>query len=131
MRGLIGGVVLVLGLAAPVAAQDWWEGAWAWKPEVCRNVDRIGGAEVAPFLLTRQRFIGYENACEVLAARALPHANAVSLRLSCEGEGTRYRAGWVVMKAGGDTAWFWRGRGEPELRYRCPMGRSNWLERGK
>ncbi len=96
-------------------------------------MDRIGSAEVAPFLLTRDRFEGYENGCAVLSWHALPEANAVSLTMGCMGEGTRYRAGWVVMRAGEDTAWFWTGTGRPELRYRCPVARggNDWLERGK
>ncbi|MDQ2095691.1 hypothetical protein [Rhodalgimonas zhirmunskyi] len=130
-KGGILGVILAIGAAAPIAAQDWWEGAWASDRGECRKVGLIGKAEVAAFLLNKEGFQGYENGCSVLSWHALPEANAVSLTLSCMGEGQRYRAGWIVMRAGEDTAWFWSGAGAPDLRYRCPRGSNDWLERGK
>ena len=131
MRGAVLGLVLMLGSAAPAAAQAWWQGAWAIDPAWCKNANRIGTAQPAPIGITAQRVERFGHSCQIQRVRALPEVGAVSLTSRCRGDGGIYIEGRLIMPVGPNAVWMWTGEGPPVRYSRCPLRNTqDWLQRG-
>ncbi len=120
--GVIGAIsLLALSGANPAQAEEWWQGAWAYDPAWCDQVENIGSVTPAPIAITKTRVLGYENSCMITETQELYGASAVHLRLSCQSEGDFHDEERLLMNTD-ETAlsvWIWFGSGDPELFQRC------------
>lgn len=117
---------LILTLVAgEAAAQDWWQGVWAWDKAWCTQAEHIGSVTPAPIAITRDEVLGYENSCRIVRTQPEVDFAAVKLWLECQAEGETYDEVRLILN-GGEAIWVWFGGDEPVKFQRCAGPLPGW-----
>lgn len=98
-------------------------GIWAAEPDWCQFATQIGSHDPAPIELTETEFLGLENSCAITEAHGTGIAHSWALRLVCQSEGDSYDDEMMVLMAGPDELYIYRGFA-PVRFTRCIVGES-------
>jgi hypothetical protein len=119
-------LISLLLLALPASAQPapkakplLYEGQWASSAKACRDADGVGRMEISG---GGKRFFWYETRCTATQIKPAG-ANAWRMKMSCEGEGEKFRAAPLLTLMQPDRLVFTGknpvGRGKRDAYVRC------------